>query len=406
MPRPKSRDIARSMSELTGFFSGTQGTVPQTTRPQTGGSVASASGQPSRGTYSQPAAPAVAATNAQGRLAQPRNGRPHISAPIPLSPSQIPTSTSIGLSSAPQPSSVATSATQESFSKGHKRSSTVTSISEKLFGRGGSMFGSRSAQQPHQRPGSPGPVPGKRYPPTSMKEPFVGSNPRASMDSRRSLSYGFRKQTDPSKPRRFSLLPPSFSLKSFSAPKDQPPSAESQMAQVDAFVRPQTQQTNEERRLSTAPAATDTTTQQPQFSASHGTQTDDAYTNQGGRGHGVNDARDLSAQIDRQFAALHSSQGQFRDDAQGGFYQPPSTQAQYHQPPAVEGQNYASENGSRPSMQTGRQPRHAVLQRPNRKFADAYEYERSSHHSGSSGAARKVMDFFRRRGKARAGEDG
>ena len=52
-----------------------------------------------------------------------------------------------------------------------------------------------------------------------------------------------------------------------------------------------------------------------------------------------------------------------------------------------------------------------VLQRNNRKFADAYEQEQQpgagggagagGRHGGSSGAARKVMDFFRRRGKAR-----
>jgi protein-serine/threonine kinase len=58
-------------------------------------------------------------------------------------------------------------------------------------------------------------------------------------------------------------------------------------------------------------------------------------------------------------------------------------------------------------MQAGRLGRGPnVLQKNNRKFADAYEYERdSSHHSGSSGAARKVMDFFRRRAKSRAGGD-
>jgi protein-serine/threonine kinase len=66
--------------------------------------------------------------------------------------------------------------------------------------------------------------------------------------------------------------------------------------------------------------------------------------------------------------------------------------------------NGGYDSRSRPSMQISR-PKQGVLQKSNRKFADAYEYERDpSHHSGSSGAARKVMDFFRRRGKARAGE--
>lgn len=58
-------------------------------------------------------------------------------------------------------------------------------------------------------------------------------------------------------------------------------------------------------------------------------------------------------------------------------------------------------------QRSGRGP--VVLQKNNRKFADAYEPEQEAtygaggHHSGSSGAARKVMDFFRRRGKARVG---
>jgi protein-serine/threonine kinase len=40
-----------------------------------------------------------------------------------------------------------------------------------------------------------------------------------------------------------------------------------------------------------------------------------------------------------------------------------------------------------------------VLQKNNRRFNEAYEAEPKG--AGSSGAARKVMDFFRRRGKAR-----
>jgi protein-serine/threonine kinase len=42
-----------------------------------------------------------------------------------------------------------------------------------------------------------------------------------------------------------------------------------------------------------------------------------------------------------------------------------------------------------------------VLQK-NRRFVDAYEEGRPGQSAaGSSGAARKVMDFFRRRGRAR-----
>ncbi|KAI9888193.1 MAG: hypothetical protein M1820_010237 [Bogoriella megaspora] len=39
----------------------------------------------------------------------------------------------------------------------------------------------------------------------------------------------------------------------------------------------------------------------------------------------------------------------------------------------------------------------------NRRFADAYEQSPQHGQAGSSGAARKVMDFFRRTGKGREG---
>jgi protein-serine/threonine kinase len=50
-----------------------------------------------------------------------------------------------------------------------------------------------------------------------------------------------------------------------------------------------------------------------------------------------------------------------------------------------------------------------VLQKSNRKFTEAYEPQESTgwgapahnDHAGSSSAARKVMDFFRRRGRDR-----
>jgi protein-serine/threonine kinase len=51
----------------------------------------------------------------------------------------------------------------------------------------------------------------------------------------------------------------------------------------------------------------------------------------------------------------------------------------------------------RPSMQQGRQGR-GVLVKNNRKFTEAYDHEQGpTHHSGRSGAVKKVQDFFRRR---------
>lgn len=426
MTRPKSREVARSVSELTGAFSGTQGSQIPTGRPQTGGSMASAvrmdSRLPSRGSYSQPVAPAVATTNVQGKLAQPKNGKAYnISAPTPTSHGQI--SASVGH---PTTLSGAPTGPDQQPSKSHKRSSTVTSISEKLFGRpASSIFGGKSST-----PGSPRlKQGGKRYPPTSMKDPYASMDePRASVDSRRSISHAFRRQSDAhniARPRRFSLLP---SFSKFSSNKEQQSVEEpgpahvddnlinSQQAEQQAQVP---QQPQRERRLSTAPAAMndqDSEMYKDRVSIS--------------RDHQI-DALNLSAQIDRQFANLHSSrEGQINNvfeptypqshhdnqmfgvasstsqslQQQGYFDAQSQGFDQDHQPPLQ--YDHQFENGSRPSMQAGRPPRNNILQKGHRKFADAYEFEQApSHTSGSSGAARKVMDFFRRRGKARAGEE-
>jgi protein-serine/threonine kinase len=65
--------------------------------------------------------------------------------------------------------------------------------------------------------------------------------------------------------------------------------------------------------------------------------------------------------------------------------------------------------GQGQSSQRGQPGGRGVLVKNNRKFTEAYEQEPGngygpthSDHAGSSGAARKVMDFFRRRGRDRA----
>src|SRR5207248_5088383 len=96
-PTRPPRDVPRSVSDSTGAFGGphaSQNTsIQQVTRPSTGGSMTSVSGPsgtrsdirlPSRGSYGQPVAPTVAATNVQGRVTKPPNGRGYvISGPIP-----------------------------------------------------------------------------------------------------------------------------------------------------------------------------------------------------------------------------------------------------------------------------------------------------------------------------------
>ncbi|PGH11963.1 CAMK/CAMKL/KIN4 protein kinase [Helicocarpus griseus UAMH5409] len=419
MPQSQSTSLAQSISDLTGAYSGIQGTLSQATRPRTGGSMTSTGAgrfdgrMPSRGSYSQPAAPAVATTNVQGRLAQPKDGKPyHISPPMPQQTAE----SSFGRPSAHQDYNAAPQ--QEVPAKGHKRSSTVTSIGEKLFGRSGSIFGGRSSL--HGQRSS------RRYPPTSMKETFGSNEPRASIDSRRSISHPFHRklgdstQETTTRSRRFSLLPASFSMKTFSSSKETTPTTESHMAQVNDFVRPSDSRGHDQqRRLSTAPTPSSANVSSQQHDEQSFGNTADQM-----------DMMNYSAQIDQQFAALHadsrqryqsnpygsphittdqSYQGNIDTNSPSGKYfshsQNPSYTEQF-MPSYPDGYNPNYNNGSRQSMQTGQSARgSSVLQKNNRRFADAYEYEKDpSHHSGSSGAARRVMDFFRRRGKYRAGD--
>ena len=220
-PKGKSH---RSNSDTTTFA--TIQPAPQNVRPATGGSMGSfnTGRLPSRGSYGQPVAPTVAVTNAEGRLAQPKSKQYVI-------PPQNPTESSdagVGRPSVQQlPSKFNTTPRQEP-PKGHKRSNTVSGIGEKLFGRSGSIFGGRTAQ-----PSSPRVKPNKRYPPTSMRQPLAGDDGRASMDSRRSMQVGSKSKANETgtenRSRRFSLLPPSFSLKSFAtSSRSQTPDEESQ----------------------------------------------------------------------------------------------------------------------------------------------------------------------------------
>ncbi|EDN05797.1 hypothetical protein HCAG_02400 [Histoplasma mississippiense (nom. inval.)] len=372
------------------------------------------------GSYSQPAAPAVATTNVQGRLAQPKNATAYsISPPITQQPAE---------SSIDQPSTnldYSVAQQQEAQTKSHKRSSTVSSIGEKLFGRSGSIFGGRSSQH--------GQRPNKRYPPTSMKEPIVSDEPRASMDSRRSISHPFHRklvdsnQEHTTKQRRFSLLPASFSMKNFSSSKETPPAADSHMAQVNDFLHLPMSQGHQQQpqQVSTANA----TSHSHHPTAGHHTQVEQGLTN-------ANDQLDMmnySAQIDQQFATLHAeSDPKLQRNPYGSphiaaeqYYQEEphanSSSTRYLTEPQNSGYaeqfmpsypeeynpGHNNDNGSRQSIQPNHQSGRVsnVLQKNNRKFADAYEYEKDpSHHSGSSGAARRVMDFFRRRGKYRAGD--
>lgn len=433
-PARPPKDLPRSVSDSTSAF----GQVPSSAsnRPNTGGSMASAGhGRlPSRGnSYSQPLAPTVAATNAQGRVTQPKTAKQYnISAPIPQS-DPYSQAESIGRPST-QHHVVAppTLGAQRDTARGHKRSNTLGN-----FFRTGSISGPRSQTQ------SPGEQQReKRYPPTSMKNPIASGSPRQSTESRRpSLGFGrkssdLRKNSDLSKqekPRRFSLLPASFSFKSFTSAnsgRDQsseirpvsergqgsnvaqpPPSRGQPRPQTMAYGRGQNG-TNTYRTNHDDPAGLDGPRDRLRDDRAHQPRRNDVLP---------------LAPPQAQQTQYGSPQYQDQQDLYPPRFQQPGQSylgtptesevslqpRQAHRPvypPGFGNESYEEE--SRPSMQQtrpGRGPN--VLQKNNRKFADAYERDQEpgsgggGNHAGTSGAAKRVMDFFRRRGKARGVDD-
>lgn len=403
--KPLPPHFPRSTSDnaaLTGIQ--TSAVAPSGMRPTTGGSMASINtGRlPSRGSYGQPVAPLVTATNTEGRLAQPRSGQFSLA----QDPAQS-SNTSIGRPSTQQlPSAFNPTPRQEPPAKGHKRSNTVSSIGEKIFGRSASLLSGRNSQNPTARNRQ-----NKRYPPTSMKESLPREDSRASMDSRRSMQHSHSRKASEAggegRPRRFSLLPPSFSFRTFSSGRSQTPE---ETTQISRPVESRGQQRPATGPAQSRPRGTSYGAQDAMGMVSEGP-SDEVHHD--GKPTQPEEPLSYEAQIDQQFAELgsrfdqgqdnfgmiHSESQRNPDDQYSESHHAYQSKPNYYDDFDA---NY--DNFPRQSMQAGRTGRGAnVLQKNHRKFADAYEHE--SHHSGSSGAARKVMDFFRRRAKSRAGDD-
>lgn len=394
-----SGGLSRTISD-TAAVSGTPAphAGPQGTRPTTGGSMASFNAGRLSASYGQPVAPKVEATNAQARLAQPNSKHNVISPPASRSSVQP----SVGVLSTQQqlPAKFNTTPRQEP-PKGHKRSSTVSSIGEKLFSRSGSIFGgNRNSQTNGSRRA------GRRYPPsTSVREPSATQGGRMSTDSRRSGQYPSNRKhsgsVTQSKPRRFSLLPPSFSFRAFASPtKPQTPDEESQAAAAPAGGAnpPQRQGSNVSQG------------QNRHRADSHGVQDGMGMVVEGPGEDPVVEEEPVNyhTRIDQQFAELdtrHAAQGSQSTEQENQDPSMGHRHANRFSPSYYDGVQGAYEAPPRQSVNPGRSGRGTALQN-HRKFTDAYEYERTlSRNSGSSGAAKKVMDFFRRRAKSRVGED-
>lgn len=401
-PARPIRDPPRSVSDSINAF----GQLPSSaiTRPPTGGSMASTSAGrlPSRGnSYSQPLAPVVATNNAHGALAQPKSGRHYnISAPIPQQEPYYPDG-SIGVPSAQRGNSRYSQAPPpREEPKSHKRSSTLSSV----FGKSASLFGGKSQPSDQGRQ-----QPEKRYPPTSMKAPIASDSPRQSTDSRRpSFSFG-RKNSDTNKadkPRRFSLLPASFSLKGLSAgSKDsgyesaRPTSQRKQSVGQDPRNVVYGQQRSRTNSEASAPVYDGARDRNRNVTAPPARRMDVPA-----RGAHIPEPtnRWTSQQANAQNGPLPLGQSYYLNESAVHTESEVSINQAYDHPRYPQGFN-SYEEEPHPSMQQARNSR-GVLQKPNRKFGDAYDQE-TGHHSGSTGAAKRVMDFFRRRGKSRAGDD-
>lgn len=373
------------------------------TRPQTGGSMSSAAsmGLQSKGYYGLPAPPAVADTNAEGRIQQPQNvdeqhhdGRPSTSVPAKFAQMS-------GMNENQQ-------TTTGHHVKGHKRSSTIGEIGSRLLGRSGSVFGRH-----RKRPEQPQPDKSRKYPPVSMTSAMATGDepgPRPSMESkfsRRSFSLGLGKKRSGSvsgsqesgekTARRFSLIPPSFSAKS-GVGKD---GAGGTPPPLDNDSRPSLP--IQDGRLDSPRGITshgDARGSSPIFDPVYNNRPPQASSNP------HRHQRYASAQLDnRRPNAIppHLQTGSHfnaASDSSLDMRQSPT------EPQMTGYQQPYSESDGQLGQRTGN-PRgnRVVLQKNAKRFTDAYDQEEYRGHEGSSGAAKRVMDFFRRRGKARGGDE-
>lgn len=381
-------------------------------RPNTGGSNNSMSLGSGRATYAQPSAPMVADANVHGRIQQPAVDRSNSNYEAPGHAQSQSQDFGGRASVNSKYSKNYPGETDSTDSKGHRRSNTIGEIGGKIFGRSGSLFGSRS------RKSTQGGVPGekvKKYPPVSMTQAIADDQQagRPSMDSkrsRRSFSLGLGKKRSGSvtgsqtsldkQNRRFSsLLPNSFSFKAIGLGKDynqQHPESQPNLPMQDP---PRAGEYGRYMDQPQAPSSTDldgmyaqlqdnqqpgpeSAANRPQQQQQYQRYSNDPYRQQQRQSA-------IPSHMMQQGAVLNSASESSQENVQR-----PANQSAYSLDPS---------EGKRT------QGRRGILQK-NKRFVDAYdtdEYSQSQRHdhAGSSGAARRVMDFFRRRGKARGGDE-
>lgn len=400
----------RAISDNAYITSSTTGTA----RPHTGGSMQSSAslGLQSRGNYGQPAPPTVADTNVQGRIQQPTNAD---------------NDEAIGRTSMSVPPKFARMSGfnegRASEGRGHKRSSTIGEIGSKILGRSGSVFGRsrKKSEQPQMGEKS------KKYPPISMSNAMPGAmpgatpattgaeepGPRASMESktsRRSFSLGLSKKrsgsmtgsqgsTEKKEKRRFSLLPASFSLKNVGLSKEYSNGADSRTeSQQDLPIQhPRIDQQRSFTAHGDARGSTPFFDDLPHTPQQETARSSPAYHHQRYKSVQMDGNRKPYAVHPDLHPGAHLNSG---SETSGDMRRPP-TEPQLGSYPHgfVDSESY---DGQPPGSSRSQ---HAVLQKHHKRFTDAYDQDNYRGHEGSSGAAKRVMDFFRRRGKARGGDE-
>ncbi|KAK5130857.1 hypothetical protein LTR08_001629 [Meristemomyces frigidus] len=428
-----TRDQSRVASDSTAYSAQSVTSAP---RPSTGGTLGTGARLPSRGnSYSQPVAATPTTTNAQGHFSQPKSSTGYIISSPLASDSGAESSRPASQQNLAQYQNQQKQ--QQQFNeRGHRRSSTLSSIGDRLLGRSNSRRstkGQESGATPVQNEKRD-----RKYPPISMKNALPNDHgeptPRPSTESRRRPSFTFgRKNSDvPSErrsSRRFSFLPNSFSMNSFGGGKKE--QAYDSVA-PDNESRPQSKGMAFGQGQSRSPSLSTTNSTIPLYyeadrEAARAQRRSGAPQQQQGRPAGRYE-KALPPQPAQQVPTPTTMQRkQLRDDGYGNNvlepghtggqesperyytpmetgdqrtqqshpdqYNPGGNQQQQHQHPeslADDGYNQTA------PLESGRDQQNMRPQQ--RKFENAYDQG----HAGSSSGARRVMDFFRRRGKDRS----
>ena len=469
MPPPAARPSTNQgrMPSESNAFNNYQPT--SASRPNTQGTLGSAR-LPSRGnSYSQPAIATPTTTNAQGHFSQPKpNSSYMMSSPNDQGPDSSRPASQQNLAQYQQQRLQQQQDPQAPSQRGHKRSSTLGSIGDRIMGRSNS----RRASQQQDASDSPAVLEkrNRRYPPVSMRTQIPNDaegQPRQSTDSGRRPSFGFNRKnsnvtTAESKrsSRRFSFLPSGSSMSNlFGGKKDathdpttglpyntrdanrpeskggmafgrgasRSPSMsttnstiplyyeadreaaraqrrqggpQSQQAQQQQLQSPQSAQSPRDPRYEKAlPPQPQYSQQQTQSNATPPPVNRKQYRDDGYGNNLLDQARtpQPSEPVERYWTPsetldnMPSPSGYNSNTQQQDRYG--SSQQQLSQQQS-DGYGY----GAQQDLYQTDTNRGQGMRQPQRKFAHEYE----AGNSGSSSATRRVMDFFRRRGKDRS----